>query len=316
MRHYYYISRTKLDMLLPQVRRRGFSLKISPKVDFAGVSVGADVESRTDSAVVTKLGKLLQALDKKQDIRDARWGDSLASGQYFRNSGPWRHGLFYFKGGIPEFWGRGEERLLKVSVAYLAWTTFRDSIVLLVGSPNNILGDKVAPEGVFMPGTSGVADAIRRLVNSFPTDEGTSPVIESGWGGEVSQPDIQVGSKNQYVEQYGRTRIPLPGFDDQWSSLAFAQFCLYHLQTLPQGNLETVFRIESTHESAGENFRDDLQQFSKQKLAETRRIMSDYPDHLAREAKEWKNAKRSATAAKLGIYSRVYVGSPLYTSLL
>jgi hypothetical protein len=50
MKYFYYVSRSKVEMRAPQLRRPKFSFKLSPKVAVAGVSIGADIERRDDSA--------------------------------------------------------------------------------------------------------------------------------------------------------------------------------------------------------------------------------------------------------------------------
>jgi hypothetical protein len=233
----------------------------------------------------------------------------------------WRHGLFYFKGGVPGFGTsiHEQERTFITSVIYVAWTTFGGAIIILVGSPNNILGDKVAPEGVFVPGTSGVEDAVRDVVASFETDEPNN--ITSSFRHEPPEfSNITLGSRQRYTSSYGRGRLPLPGRQTDWFSLSLAQFCLTYFSDLPQVRLETVFRVFTSHRSKGKNFLLDLEKCSEDSLRHLRETIdiTDFPDFPAYEKKEidkWQKFRDVSERNGLGIFSKVFLGSPIYTAL-
>jgi hypothetical protein len=126
MKYFYYVSRSKVEMLAPQLRRPKFSFKLSPKVAVAGVSIGADIERRDDSALIKQLDEVLQGLEKKKLVREIHDGIALDDGSFVHSNSIWRHGLFYFKGGVPGFGTsiHEQERTFITSVIYVAWTTF------------------------------------------------------------------------------------------------------------------------------------------------------------------------------------------------
>ena len=306
MKYYYYISKPKVEMLLPQIKRAKFSLKLSPKVDVAGVSIGADIEKRDDSALVSRLGELIDKMEKKKLLEDVNSSMVVQEGSFLRSKSTWRHGLFFFKGGIPTSWGgSNREALLVLTVIYVAWTTIGDTIILLVGSPNNVLGDKVAPEGVFIPGTGGVQDSVQTLVNSLQTDEPIADMrMRTSFGEAFSLPNIQLGSQQRYTQEYGQYGlIPLPGFHSaELFPLSLAQFCFDYLSSLPQASLETVFRVLSIYESTQGNFQLDLEDFRS-------RVRDEWED-------EWEKVRQAAEQNGLRRFSRVCFGSPIYTALL
>jgi hypothetical protein len=263
------------------------------------ISIGADIEKRHDSALVNQLNELLEKLDKEKLIHELHDGASLDDGSYWHSKATWRHGLFYFKGGIPKSWReRSKDEALITSVIYVAWTTIGNAIVLLVGSPNNVLGGKVAPEGIFIPGTSGAVDDVRALVDSLRTDELDTVIYTKRWEEELANDipaDIEIGSEHRYID---RSPIPLPGSDTDSYPLSLAQFCLNYFSSLPQTRLETVFRVLSVHMSKCNNFLLDLEKYSEQ-----------------RKYGDWTELRRVAAKNGLGSFSKVLLCSPIYTAL-
>jgi len=86
---------------------------------------------------------------------------------FIQDKGTWHHGLFSFN--HPPYF-----RDHKMSViTYVLWRTFGTSIVLLVGSPRNILGEEaVIRDGVLIPGSNGAFFHLLDFIdNSIQTDE-------------------------------------------------------------------------------------------------------------------------------------------------
>jgi hypothetical protein len=86
---------------------------------------------------------------------------------FIQDKGTWHHGLFSFN--HPPYF-----RDHKMSViTYVLWRTFGASIVLLVGSPRNILGEEaVIRDGVLIPGSNGAFFHLLDFIdNSIQTDE-------------------------------------------------------------------------------------------------------------------------------------------------
>ena len=318
MKYFHYVSRSKVEMLAPQLRRPKWFFKIISKVTLGIISVGADIEKRDDdTALIKQLNEVLEGLEKKKLVREIHDGTALDDASYVHSNAIWRHGLFYFKGGLPEFW-RSEQGQEEVRV--ITWTTFRDAIVLLVGSPNNILGDKSAPKGLFVLGTGGVAQTVQHLVASFETDELNS--ITSEFQQKAPEfSNIMIGSQQRYVSTaFVRELLPLLGGNTDWFSLSLAQFCLTYFSDLPQARLETVFRVFSRHKSKGKNFLLDLEKRSEESLRQVRKLADvpdfpDFPEYEKQEIDKWKKLREVSIKNGLGSFSKVFLGSPIYTAL-
>ena len=321
LKYFHYISRNKVEMLLPQVRRGALAATAAQKVSLSEIADVSECNSRNNPELITQLQELVAGLEKNKLILDISTNDPPKKGAFARCMRKWRHGLFYFKGGVPTFWGASKnEELLILTVIYVAWTRLGDAIILLVGSPNNILGEKVAPEGVFMPGTGGVEESVRTLLNSLRTDEPIAAMREEHrLGGDIAIPEITLGSEQRYTDEYGSERMPLPGFEPDWFSLSLAQFCIGYLANLPEASIETIFRVLSTNESINDNFQLDVEQFADKDLEDTPRWMDDSADYIKDYIKqkddEWRKIKEQSAKAQLSGISRVIFGSPIYTAL-
>ncbi len=71
-------------------------------------------------------------MEKQKLIQDVNLSMFIRDDTFLRSKGTWRHGLFYFKGGVPHFWGnREKEDLFILTVIYVAWTIVGDSIIFL-----------------------------------------------------------------------------------------------------------------------------------------------------------------------------------------
>src|SRR5215813_10973634 len=96
-KYFHYISKPKVEMLLAQVRRRPLALlSFNPKLEFAGISVGADLKSEPNKGLVTDTLRLLKTLKKQRAITAVEAEHELDSRNFYHSEEIWRHGLFYF----------------------------------------------------------------------------------------------------------------------------------------------------------------------------------------------------------------------------
>lgn len=128
---------------------------------------------------------------------------------------------------------------------------------------------------------------------------------------------IKVGSKQKYTAEYGRELVPLPGFGTDWHPLSLAQFCLRYLSSLPEVQLEAVFRVLSSHEAKHGSFERDLERLSDHDVGEARELKLGKlsKEHVEGVSNEWKKMRQSAARIGLGGFARIVFGSPLYTAL-
>jgi hypothetical protein len=143
------------------------------------------------------------------------------------------------------------------------WRKVGSTLFLLIGSPNNILGDKIVRNGAFVPGTSGALIEVLRFVKrNLSTDEPTAVSLNPlpFYGGmdsnthslaenvvEQTKDKIEVIPKLKVnPREWDRTppdssRKTIEYFDSQ----NLADFCLSQLKHLPSSRIETAFKIYS-----------------------------------------------------------------------
>jgi hypothetical protein len=329
IKYFYYISMNKIDVLSPQMLKWRFSLpKITPKVGAFGVSVEAQVETKGDPNLVRRTTKLLHRMHKSNSVLQVNVDHDAPTSKFFFANNVWRHGLFYFKGGTPSIWyGRtaqteSKEDILVVSVIYFAWTMIEDTLIILVGSPSNILGIKIAPEGIFIPipGTGGVHQVVQDLVNSLRTDEPHAISRELSLLDSVSARSlggVELGLSNLYVEEYGNEPLPLPGLGGYDSyPLYLATFCFKYLSNLPETRLESVFRVLSVYKSGATNFLQDLQSFISKEIEKTVKLEKQHgSDFSTIKKKHFRELIASEIPKRLFNCSKIWFGSPIYTAL-
>lgn len=284
MRQFLYISKTKVDGLEADLWRRrkpqvtltasvpGLKLAITTPSDMA------DLYRRTDA--------LVRKMERRNHLVALPEQGELGYSQYYRDDSDWAHGLFSFKGDFSL-----EQADARV-VTYLLWRRWQESIILLAGSPLNVLGEQVIREGVWAYGTTGtLATLVHFTETALRTDE-TNVV---GLAPPGTQPE---GEGLSWVE--GAADWPASDHSDQElrpeilsspPGLALAALCLGHLSTLPNGRIDTAFRIS---QSLRVNLRGNVPRWAADLLSQ----------HGGREKLDF-----------LRQCQMLYVGSPLFTAL-
>jgi hypothetical protein len=260
IKYFYYISKTKIDIIEAQVQATPFALsEISPKVEIAGVSMGMDLKSQQNDNLIKRTLSLLNAMEKKRLVRpivDVTDLDNLA---FYHDEAVWFSGMFSFKRSDMFSHDYKDATLLD---CYLLWRIWGDSIIFLAGSAQNVLGNLAIDGGIVLPQTLTLLDSFFRFVEQLTRIEET-------------------GETPQYTMEHSRH----PG------GLRFANFCVEYLSELPQRRLDTVFWLL---EKSDFDHRADL------------------PRWFANTIKKLPHKQQ----AHLERCRRVYVGTPLYTSLL
>jgi hypothetical protein len=272
-RYFHYISKQKVQMLLKQIR---------PSTSF------------TDEEIIPNLQSLIDLLEKNHQLQSLADGSKLATKQFIRDMGTWHHGLFEFR-----------TMMNDSIVTYLSCKAFDDYVVILVGSPNNILGERLVKEGVFVPGTSGAYYEIIDFVgNLIKTDEPravtTRPIPDYARahlsrGSDLPEPidgtiDFEKDSRAIYPGSAGVFRGEWGSRgSEQVRAAALLGFWSENLRNLAESSIDTVFKI-----------------FSKFELG----TATNKQEH-------WGESEVLEKARRLhqGRYKTVYVGSPLYIAL-
>jgi len=147
-----YVSQSKVEMLLPQLRR-----------DYQA--------ARSSSGVVPGCLSVIEALQQRQLISPFDEHSAMAPATFWSNTGVWRSGLFYFR------------TFASTTVAYFVWKRFGTALVVLTGSPNNVIGRRVARDGVLISSTGDAIDSLggANILEVIKTDEIPSVVFRGGF---------------------------------------------------------------------------------------------------------------------------------------
>lgn len=236
VRFYYYISKQKTEMLAAQ-------LQTSPVVP--------------NASLVSQVAALFEFMKENCYVKPFSAFNSDTSSFYI-DKGEWRHGLFGFNATRKEI------------VSYFLWKVVDSTLILLVGSPNNILGESVVRSGIFVPGTSGALLSVLDFVRSeLKTDEPTAVTLGPlPFYGSVGEGHRNTHSLAEGVVEPASTEIEIvPSLhvtSDRWHGLredsgasssrqhgnlhrGLGRFCLDNLGELTTANIEVVFKIYSTH---------------------------------------------------------------------
>ncbi|MFD5513737.1 hypothetical protein ACFWIB_39280 [Streptomyces sp. NPDC127051] len=293
IRQYVYISRTKIDGLEEALfRKLPVTGRVSAEIPgFGGVELAPAPRAQTE--LHRRANKVRHRLEKRQMSEPLPEVGVLGTSGYYRDHSVWAHGLYSFTGdhGLD---GDG----VRV-VSYLAWKRWHDAIILLAGSPVNVLGegDLVVREGLRAYGTTGTWASIVQFAESgLRGADNEQPLLGvAGVAGGVDTGALDAAGL-PWADWGGRlmelTETPAP--PELLASprgMALAALCLRYLSVLPAGRIETTFRI-TQHFLIG--------------------LRGPLPDWLVRILGEGGGGAERRELMR-GC-KRVYVGSPVYTA--
>lgn len=236
LKHFHYISKMKIDILEPQLNKALFSFELHPKIELPGFSLEVDAQKApAGSGQVQRLLPLLNKLKKSRLLKSLEEVTSLDPKIYYGDEGEWYHGLFSFK----------DETDSTRVILYLLWRFWKDAILLLAGSPLNILGENIIREGVTCDGTSGTFESIYKFANqNLKTDE-TTAIRTGGTDRDVIQTELKsipwVAWDTSAFQE--RTQPLLVQLTASPSPLALGILCVQYLNRLPQEEISTVFKL-------------------------------------------------------------------------
>lgn len=342
LKYFYYISRTKVDMLLPQLQRRIISIpKISPKVGLAGITIGADLEKDTKDGLINDTLTLIKKLQKKKLVKPI--SESMDTDTFYHDSGTWFNCLFSFRNITSPLF-----------VTYILWRSYGGSIVILVGSPANILGKEVIREGIFVPTSSLAINDFFSFVDLYiKTDDQclscvSTPEFRKFSGGKIDEFRFLIGrdfevedikekksEKKEYnnpvealldhfsIHKYKHEQHILRDSFDYWETLPnglpLGLFCLMFLMKLPKNNIDTIFKVYrkldlSYSDEIPDKYIDGkpIKRLKYTTSKEGKKIELD-PQLIIEKGRN----KLIKQAEELGLlkYKNIFLGSPIYVAL-
>lgn len=239
LRTYRYISKTKLGVLEAQLRRR-WKWVLEAPTPAGGRAV---LESHADPQegagdLVRRAEWLTKKMRQKHYIVPLDHQDGLVTSTYYEDKFEWFEGLYAFQGDISLEAGTTQ------LVSYLLWRRWRNSIILLAGSPENVLGERVVRDGVWAYGTTGTWGAVKAFAErNLRTDEwnvvGVSGVSSTEEGSEFPWIEWDAGSlpddSDTSPQELWAVHTP--------RALALATLCVGYLAELPQRKINSTFQI-------------------------------------------------------------------------
>lgn len=260
LQFFYYISKSKVDMLLAQLEpgwKKSLG-KIVGGLTFRGVKIDTELSQPKDKDLTSKLVYLEKLMRQHNQVKPLPFDGEPYTGVFLDHTGYWRHGPYDFdKEGGPTV------------CFYVAWKEHNDSLILLVGSAGNILGDKVVEEAVF-PSSAWAWLSLSEFISESIKHIFRYTLLKSTSGYHTMEDErIATAVVHDFI----------PSSDDKGA--AIAEFCYSKLIRLEDTNISTIFILFNRY--------DVLKQEEEQK--------GDFPQDYYKKIK------------------RVYVGSPLYTTL-
>jgi hypothetical protein len=98
MSNFYYISKAKVEMLLPQLRIK-------------------DMQEESSEPLVTKALRLIEKLDHENLVVALEDTNDIAASKFYASKAVWRNGLFYFG------------TMVSVTVTYFLWRKHGNAII-------------------------------------------------------------------------------------------------------------------------------------------------------------------------------------------
>ncbi|MFJ8077265.1 hypothetical protein ACIQ7Q_25880 [Streptomyces sp. NPDC096176] len=243
VRQYIYISKTKVEGLEATLFRKvPVTGRLSAEIPGIGGIELAPSPSGAQTDLHRRTHDVRRRLEKRKMITTLPGAGVLGTSDYYRDHSVWAHGLYSFAGDAA-LDGDG----VRV-VSYLAWRRWHDSIILLAGSPLNVLSeaDLLVRQGLRARGTTGTWATIIRFADSGlrgPDEE--SPLLGVTGSPNAQAPDtagLPWADWHGHLVELTETPAP-PELLVSPRGMALATLCLRYLSVLPAERIETTFRI-------------------------------------------------------------------------
>lgn len=243
IKHFYYISKSKVEVITGQIAPEFHWAKLNPKLQGFGLGLDLNLERNTSTSDTEELVKKTIAIinysEKKKLAIPLKDATQLDESTMYHDADEWFHGLYSLKMETV-----GEKQL----ITYAVWKAVKNSIFLLLGSPLNVLGSRDVYEGAKYERTSsqilgGVMEGaieysfIEALQNKKLQSLNESMFLELNSG---NRSDIHINVSNWKRAKRISAKVNV------FRGTALATFCHEALALLPKRKLDLIFQIHQS----------------------------------------------------------------------
>lgn len=272
-------------MLEPQLLKTRLP-KITPTIKVPGVDVQIQaLDSQIGNILTGRLLRVVESLKKADQLKQLDQLSELRNGIFYQDQNTWHSGLFSFKGS--ESLHAGPLR----AVSYLLWRSWNDSIILLAGSPLNILGERNVRDGLWAGGTSGTWQVMLEFASSCLRSDEEALVAVGTERKHSGHESVKWADLNSASFDESDEYMPME-MSQTADALTIATLCVRFLSRLPRSRVETAFTVFN-----------ELEMKRRVSLPAWTRTLLETP---ALDP----NLRNVLMKCK-----KVYIGSPLYTAI-
>jgi hypothetical protein len=254
IKYFFYVSKTKVDMISAQLPTKRFSLdKFEPKVEFAGATLGITYQGNevTNLDLISRTIKLISQIDRQKLTKPLSTIAKSSTSFFYHDENEWFHGLYSFRNlRNPAF--RGTSLYPKKDPLVVIYVMFRiqgRKLFLMFGSPNHILGEKEVNYGTVNKPIELTTMRTLHLFQSF------KDVEETAWHNwdtdseeETISPDMELVFPRRRAEKPASMQWEVPRDMPNGKGYLLSRFCLKELVNLPRVRIDTLLRIYSVYE--------------------------------------------------------------------
>jgi hypothetical protein len=240
MKYYIYISEGKVEMLYSQLKEASTpETNRKYKIGVSGTGAEFGFHSK-DLNIYQKIERVLSRLKRDNAISNVRPKRTVDLKLYYKDTGNWHNGMF----SISHFSKAPQ------ATTYALLRNIGSNLILLIGSPMNIIGKVDKSASLQMPDSSGGVMAFLRLFTPrYMKDNDLSGEFQSAEPPEQNQRQ-PFSNHHRYAEEFwgffGYELEITKQEDRQRYIHAMISFCLSDIALLPQTPIECLFKLYST----------------------------------------------------------------------
>lgn len=212
-KYFYYISKSKVELLQAQLTTKTNFSEINTTVEFGGAGVGVGLKSQQNNVLAKQTLSLLKIMSKRQLIKPLPLdSETISSTIFYADKSDWHSGLISQMSEHPyeNNFNYGDFRYF---TAFILWRLLdENTLLLLLGSPNNIIGESEINQKYYVGSTFLIINYLLMAIGKI-TQEAENTVLSS-W--ELSS-------------------FP--------KALSLAKFCINNLRDLPKYRIDIVFKV-------------------------------------------------------------------------
>ncbi len=167
-KYFYYISETKINLIQAQLYSGVGVSEIIPKIEFGGFGASIGLKPSQDDNVVKQIVNLLNQMTKRNLLIPlSSVGSSInAINEFYKDESEWRSGIISHR----SVDGQNDRDLFTFFDAYVLWRIYGETLVLLLGSPSNIVGEHNSNEKIYRATTFMRIDAFLKTIGDITTN--------------------------------------------------------------------------------------------------------------------------------------------------